>query len=106
MLVATAVSDVPEPTPLPVRDPRVLDELLADGSLVLFHTATRVLMTLNPTAALVWEYCDGVHDEAAIVDQVHAVFPQAGSLAADIETILVDLRSRGMLRATPLPSPS
>lgn len=105
MLMGTAVSDVPDPTPPPpTRDPRVLDELLADGSLVLFHTGTRVLMTLNPTAALVWEYCDGRHDEATIVAEVEAVFPAAGPLAADVQTILIDLRSRGMLQPTALPA--
>lgn len=83
---------------LPERDARVLDELLADGSLILFHTGTRVLMTLNPTAALVWELCDGRHDPPALIAEVQAVFPDITTVDADVHTILTDLRTRGMLR--------
>lgn len=83
----------------PTRDPRVLDEVLADGSIILFHTATRALMTLNRTAALVWELCDGERDEAALVAEVQDVFPDALDVDADVRTILSDLRSREMLRA-------
>ena len=90
----------PSPHP-PERDDRVLDETLADGSLVLFHTATRELLTLNPTAALVWELCDGQHGEGAIVAEVQAVFPDAAGIATDVQTILIDLRSRSMLRPAP-----
>jgi len=89
--------------PPPERDPRVLDELLADGSLVLFHTVSRQLMTLNPTAALVWEYCDGHHTEEAIVAEVRAVFPQARTIADDVTAVLHDLRAREMLRPPAAP---
>jgi hypothetical protein len=82
----------------PERDPRVLDELLADGSMVLYHTASRKLMTLNPTAALVWEYCDGQHTVASIMDEVRAVFPAVPTIAADVQGVLNDLRAREMLR--------
>jgi hypothetical protein len=82
----------------PERDPRVLGELLADGSMVLYHTASRKLMTLNPTAALVWEYCDGLHTVAAITDEVRAVFPTVSTIATDVEGVLHDLRAREMLR--------
>lgn len=69
--------------------------------MVLFHTASRTLMTLNPTAALVWEYCDGTHDEAAIVAEVRQVFPQAPTLDEDVAAVLRDLRAREMLRPPP-----
>jgi hypothetical protein len=82
----------------PERDPRVLDELLADGSMVLYHTASRKLMTLNPTAALVWEYCDGQHSLEQITDEVRAVFPAAPTIADDVVNVLNDLRAREMLR--------
>lgn len=76
----------------------MLDELLADGSMVLFHTGSRTLMTLNPTAALVWEYCDGQHTEEAIVVEVRAVYPETTTIAADVAMVLHDLRARQMLR--------
>lgn len=85
----------------PTRDPRVLDEVLADGSIILFHTATRTLMTLNRTAALVWELCDGERDEAALVAEVQDVFPDTLDVDSDVRTILSDLRSREMLSAAP-----
>ena len=90
--------DRPPEFPAPQRDPRVLDELLADGSMVLFHTLSRKLMTLNPTAALVWECCDGEHTEEAIAAEVQAVFPQATGVADDVAAVLGDLRAREMLR--------
>jgi len=81
----------------PLKDPRVLDELLADGGMVLFHTASRQLMTLNPAAALVWEHCDGAHTEASIAAELAALFPGTTSVAADVRVILRELGERQML---------
>jgi hypothetical protein len=80
------------------RSPDVLDELLADGSMVLFNTRSRTLMTLNPAAALVWESCDGERAEAASVSEVQAVFPQAEAVSDSVLCALRDLRAREMLR--------
>jgi hypothetical protein len=82
----------------PLRDPCVLGELLADGSMVLFHTISRQLMTLNPTAALVWEHCDGAHTPALITAELGALFPDVRTVAADVSSILRQLREQGMLR--------
>jgi hypothetical protein len=86
----------------PQRDPRVIDELLADGSMVLFHTVTRTLLTLNPTAALVWECCDGEHTETTIVSEVEAIFPDGQAIADSVGGVLRDLRAREMLRPVPI----
>ncbi len=59
----------------PRKGESVTDELLADGSMMLFHAGRQELLTLNSTAALVWECCDGEHDFAAIVAEVQEVFP-------------------------------
>jgi hypothetical protein len=83
----------------PRKDPAVRDELLADGTMVLFHTASRQLMTLNQTAALVWEYCDGVHDRAGIVRELQALFSSAANVTGDVDEILRELQNRGMLAA-------
>lgn len=98
-MLVRPVTDTSHP---PERDPLVLDEALADGGLVLYHQGQRELMTLNPTAALVWEYCDGQHDEAAITAEVQAVFPQVSTIVEDVQAILVDLRAHGMLRPVPV----
>lgn len=86
------------------KDERVLDELLADGSMVLFHGASRKLVTLNSTAALVWEYCDGAHTEAEIVDEVRMVFPHITTIARDVTAVLADLRAERMLAIPDAPT--
>lgn len=90
----------------PERDPLVIDEALNDGSLVLYHTGSRFVTTLNPTAALVWELCDGQHTEAAIVAEMQSIFPHAPSIESDVTEIIADLRSRGLLRPVPAGLPS
>jgi len=73
------------------------DELLPDGSMLVFNTVRQDVLTLNPTAALVWECCDGEHDEAAIVAEVRAVFPDAPDPARDVRDLLQRLHASGML---------
>ena len=85
------------PDACPLKHPSVIDELLSDGSMVLFHKASRYLMSLNPTAALVWEYCDGTRTSAGIADEIRAVFPDRPSVGDDVSAILADLRDRGVL---------
>lgn len=75
----------------------VRDELLADGTMVLYHTCRKELMTLNPTAALVWECCDGAHTIAMIVNELREVFPNAPDLRADLLALLQDLLDRSMI---------
>ncbi len=75
----------------------VHDELLADGSMVLYHVATNQLLTLNPTAAIVWEYCDGLHTLPAIVAAICDLFPGVPTVLHDVAAILGDLRTHGML---------
>jgi hypothetical protein len=81
----------------PRKDPNVLDELLADGSMILFHKKAHELMTLNPTAAFVWECCDGTREPEAIAAELGAVFPASPDVNADVAAVLADLRNRGML---------
>jgi len=81
----------------PCKAESVTDELLADGSMMLFHTGRQELLTLNSTAALVWECCDGAHDFAAIVAEVQEVFPDVSSVPDDVRAALIELRTHGML---------
>lgn len=83
----------------PRKDPAVHDELLHDGSMVLYHTGHRQVLTLNPTAALVWECCDGAHDPAALAAEVRDVFPDAPAPERDVRALLDQLRAGGMLLA-------
>ncbi len=80
----------------PMKRDCVLDELLADGSMVLFNTANKQIMTLNPTAALVWEGCDGAHSPTMIADEVREVFPDAPRVEADVRTLVQELLAKEM----------
>ncbi len=81
----------------PQKNTCVHDELLADGSMVLYHTCKQQLMTINPTAALVWECCDGEHDLGSIADELRSVFPEIVHAEADILTLLETLLEQGMI---------
>lgn len=81
----------------------VQDELLADGSMVLYHTCARKLLTLNPTAALVWECCDGAHSIPMIVVEVREVFPDTANIGADVLRLLHELLDATMLVDDGLP---
>jgi hypothetical protein len=83
------------------KDKNVLDELLADGSLILFHPGSQALLALNPTGALVWESCDGTRGAEAITRELQLVFPKATGVTEDVDSILSDLHDRGMLTALP-----
>ena len=75
----------------------VQDELLGDGSMILYNTCKRELLTLNPTAALIWECCDGAHNIPAICAEIHDVFPDRTDVYGDVLNLLQDLLERGMI---------
>lgn len=81
----------------PRKSDCVRDELLADGSMVLYHTCRQELMTLNPTAALVWECCDGTHSIERIGEELREVFPDAADVTADVFPLLQELIARAMV---------
>ena len=85
---------------MPVRPRKsegVYDEVLPDGGLVLFHSQRTLILTLNPTAALIWEFCDGAHDVGAIAAQLREVFPAAADAERDMRSLLATLREAGMI---------
>ena len=81
----------------PRKAPEIHDELLPDGSMIVFHTGHQDVLTFNPTAALVWECCDGEHDQEAIVAEVRALFPAAPDPAQDVRDLLQQLHEGGLL---------
>ncbi|MGI8689989.1 MAG: PqqD family protein [Thermomicrobiales bacterium] len=86
-------------TRFPKKGEQVRDELLQDGGMILYHVTANQLTTLNPTAALVWEYCDGAHDFAMIAAEIRDIFPDVPTVEADVAAILRDLYARGLLRS-------
>jgi thiol-disulfide isomerase/thioredoxin/uncharacterized membrane protein YphA (DoxX/SURF4 family) len=94
---AAAVDDMPAADTRPVKQDCVHDELLADGSMVLYNGCRQEVLTLNGTGALVWECCDGEHDFDAIVAEVQEVFPSADAVDRDVRGLLGRLFAAGMI---------
>jgi hypothetical protein len=80
-----------------LKAPCVEEELLPDGGMVLYHTCRQQLMTLNPTAALVWECCDCVHSLGMIAQELRDVFPDEPTIEEDVLTVLQAFIDRAMI---------
>ena len=76
----------------PMKRAGMLDELLADGSLVLYDATRHEVITLNPLAAYVWECCTGERDIHAIIGEARDLFPDTSHVEADVLAFLDDLR--------------
>lgn len=98
---APAVNATLLPGSRPLRQDCVHDELLADGSMLLYDSCRKLVLTLNPTGALVWEYCDGEHDVSAIVADVVGLFPSATTADRDIRDLLDSLLQAGLIASLP-----
>ncbi len=81
----------------PQKSVCVHDELLPDGTMILLHSCKHELMTLNPTAAIVWEYCDGEHSPTAIAAEIREVFPDAANVEDEVLTLLQQLVEQNYL---------
>ena len=66
-----------------------------DDELLLYNPAQARVIALNESAALVWQLCDGTRSPAEIVALIAGAYPEAGSVAADIEELLSTLRRAG-----------
>ncbi len=86
----------------PIKRAGILDELLPDGSLVLYDAARREVITLNPVAAYVWECCTGARDVRAIIAEARELFPDTSRVEADVLTFLNDLQQANLIT---LPAP-
>lgn len=75
----------------------VYDEMLSDGRMVVYNGCLNRALTLNPTAALVWESCDGEHDVDRITAEVREVFPAATDVERDVRDTLDQLLLAGMI---------
>jgi PqqD family protein of HPr-rel-A system len=54
---------------------------------------------LNPTAAAVFELCDGAHDADAIASALATAFGLAIPPKSDVEACLASLRAEGLIEA-------
>ena len=75
----------------------VQTEPLPDGGAVLYNGCNRQVLTLNATAALVWECCDSETDVRAMVAEVSEVFPAAAEAERDVRQVVQMLADAGMV---------
>ena len=79
------------------RDEVILRQL--DDEWMIYDPRSHKMHVLNPTAALVWLYCTGDNEFAAIVEALQRVFEDQVSseqLVADIESTLNRLMELGL----------
>jgi len=50
---------------------------LLDGEAVIFHPVSKKVVHASPSAALIWELCDGVRSVAEIIGLIAGRFPEA-----------------------------
>jgi peroxiredoxin len=92
-----ATSTALSPDLVPVRLDGVEDELLSDGSMVIYNPGRQRVLTLNGTAALIWECCDGEQSVASIITEVREVFPSTPGVERDVRELVSTLRQEGLI---------
>lgn len=67
---------------------------------VLFDPGTDRAHVLNPTAAIIWSFCDGDHDPGAIVEAIVSEVPSAdpAQVRRDVGVALRRFAAEGLLR--------
>jgi PqqD family protein of HPr-rel-A system len=75
-----------------------IEAVVVDGEAVVYDTNAGELHTLNRTATLVWQRCDG---RAAIGTVVQTLASEFGAgevvIDRDVRALLADLRARGLV---------
>lgn len=73
-------------------------ERTVDGELVVYDLAAQVVHVLNPTAALVWFLCDGIHSRTDIVSALAEHFDEDHHrVREDVAMILQSFAAAGLL---------
>jgi hypothetical protein len=69
-----------------------------DGELLLYHPALTRAIRLNPSAARVWQLCDGTRSVQQITDALCGAYPdEASTIAHDVDDTLTRLEREGAL---------
>jgi hypothetical protein len=81
---------------------RKLDISIKDlgGETLLFNTDEEAIHILNPTAQLIWKFCDGTHTVTDIEQAIRTNFsvPDGQDVAADIQRTLAVFTDKGLLQ--------
>jgi len=85
--------------------PRKREDILVrglDDGTVLHDEKTSQVFTLNTTAALIWEYCDGETPIREMVKELSGVSDmKPDELLQDVRGIVQDFEKRGLLQKEP-----
>lgn len=91
------VDEIDEGFVVRFRSPVAAVEL--DGEAVLLDGDTGAVHTLNPTATLVWQCCDGAASLGEIIDDLADVFRDAerAAIAADVLELTREMGRQGLM---------
>ena len=85
--------------------PRVRNDLAlseVDDEFIVYNPATDRTALLNPTAALVFDYCDGSRTLEEIAGKVAAFFKiERETVLPDVQAALKELTTKGFLELEP-----
>jgi hypothetical protein len=83
----------------PIRRSGLSSKLLPDNFLVIVDDSTESAVTLNQTAAAVWEFCDGEHTADDIVNElIRLLGTSAGAeLSSGVAAVIEELTNSGLL---------
>jgi len=71
-----------------------------DNELVVYDARSAEAFVLNPTAARIWELCDGKHSIEAIAREIASDYAlEYGRVLGDVHELVIELRHAGLLVA-------
>jgi hypothetical protein len=82
----------------PVRKPGITAKNIG-GETLLYSAEEEAIHVLNPTAQLIWEFCDGEHTVAGMEQAIRANFSVTGErdVARDIRRTLEVFATKGLI---------
>ena len=84
------------------ENPRIQENIVfqeLDGQVVLLDKTRKRVFKLNPTASLIFYFCDGHHPKRAILMELAKVFKAVGPdvLAGDLRSTLDTFKKEGII---------
>jgi hypothetical protein len=97
---AVSISD-PKAQKMPVPKPVAgFQSETLDGETILLHPTRNIIIYSNPTAALIWQLCDGFRTTNEIVELLSAAYPEEqDQIQADVLETIQTLTERGALKS-------
>jgi len=94
-----SIGGVTEPFPFDALPSKIeaLETHLIDDQFVVYEPQADVVHYLNPSAALIFELCDGQHRVSEILELVRDAYSLPGAPVEDIMACLASLKSAGIV---------